>query len=101
MSQKQGAFAEYITIPREALAAKSDDVPYHVAAATPTVALTSLQSLRDLGRLSEGGKALIIGAGGGIGSVALRHHDAKWGLGHWHGACAVFFQALLLRTGRL
>lgn len=70
-SQKQGAFAEYITIPRDELAIKPDSVPFHVAAASPTVAMTSLQSLRDLGRLGEGGKALIIGAGGGIGSVSV------------------------------
>ena len=31
-STKQGAFAEYVTLPREALAAKPDDVPFHVAA---------------------------------------------------------------------
>ena len=28
--QKQGAYAEYVTVPREALAPKPDDVPYHV-----------------------------------------------------------------------
>ncbi len=70
-SQKQGAFAEYITIPRDAMAAKPEDIPFHVAAAAATVAMTSLQSLRDLGGLGEGGRALIIGAGGGIGSIAI------------------------------
>ena len=47
--QKQGAFAEYITVPRETLTTKPDDVPFHIAAAAATVAMTSLQSLRDLG----------------------------------------------------
>ena len=70
-SQTQGAFAEYVTLPREAVGAKPDKVPYHVAAAAATVAMTGLQSLRDLGGLGEGAKALIIGAGGGIGSVAV------------------------------
>lgn len=70
-SQKQGAFAEYVTLPHAAVAVKPDDIPYHVAAAAATVAMTSLQSLRDLGRLGEGDKALIIGAGGGIGSIAV------------------------------
>ena len=70
-SQTQAAFAEYVALPREALAAKPDDVPYHVAAAAATVAMTSLQSLRDLSGLGEGGTALIIGAGGGIGSVGV------------------------------
>ena len=86
MSQKQGAFAEHITMPREALAAKPDDVPYHVVAATPTVALTGLQSLRNLGRLSAGRKALIIGAGGGIGSLAVG--IGKRLGGHVTGVCS-------------
>ena len=71
MTQKQGAFAEYITVAREALAAKPDAVPFHVAAASATVAMTSLQSMRDLGRLAEGKKVLIIGAGGGVGAVSV------------------------------
>ena len=86
MSQKQGTFAEYVTLPRAALAAKPDDVPYHVAAAAATVTMTSLQSLRDLGRLGEGGKALIIGAGGGIGSVAVG--IGKRLGGHVTGVCS-------------
>ncbi len=85
-SQKQGAFAEYVTLPRTALAAKPDDVTYQVAAAAATVAMTSLQSLRDLGRLGEGGKALVIGAGGGIGSVAVG--IGKRLGGHVTGACS-------------
>jgi len=70
-SQRQGAYGEYIAVARQAIAAKPDDVPYHVAAASATVAMTSLQALRDLGRLGKGGKALIVGAGGGIGSMAV------------------------------
>ena len=70
-SQKQGAFAEYITIPRIEITVKPDDIPYHVAAASLTITMTSLQSLRDLGRISKAGKLLIIRAGGGIGSVSV------------------------------
>ncbi len=85
-SQKQGAFAEYVTSPRASVAAKPDDVPYQVAAAAATVAMTSLQSLRDLGELGEGGQVLIIGAGGGIGSVAVG--IGKRLGGHVTGVCS-------------
>ncbi|MDH3651367.1 MAG: alcohol dehydrogenase catalytic domain-containing protein, partial [Saprospiraceae bacterium] len=71
MFTKQGTFAQYVTLPYPTLAVKPDDVPYHVAAAAATVSMTSLQSLRDHGRLQEGGKLMIIGAGGGIGSVSI------------------------------
>jgi NADPH:quinone reductase-like Zn-dependent oxidoreductase len=57
-----------------------------VAAAAATVAMTSLQSLRDLGGLGEGGKALIVGAGGGIGSVAVG--IGKRLGGHVTGVCS-------------
>jgi NADPH:quinone reductase-like Zn-dependent oxidoreductase len=85
-SQKQGAFAEYITVSLEELAVKPDNVPFHVASAAATVAMTSLQSLRDLGRLGKGDKVLIIGAGGGIGlvSVGIGKHLG----GHVTGVCS-------------
>lgn len=70
-SQRQGTFSEFIVIPRDELAAKPDDVSFDVAAAAATVTMTALQSLRDLGKLKEGRKALIIGAGGGVGAVAV------------------------------
>jgi len=68
---KQGTFSEYITLSREELAVKPDNVSYHIAVASPTITMTSLQSMRDLGGLDEGGKVLIIGAAGGIGSVSV------------------------------
>lgn len=70
-SQKQGAFAEYITISREEIAVKPDKVPHHMTAASATVTMTALQSLRDEGELAEGKNVLIVGAAGGIGSVAV------------------------------
>jgi NADPH:quinone reductase-like Zn-dependent oxidoreductase len=70
-SQKQGTFSDYITIPYRDIAIKPANISYHLAAAAATDAMTSLQSLRDLGRLSDGDKVLIIGASGGVGSVAV------------------------------
>ncbi len=70
-STRQGAFSELVTLPREALAAAPGGVPAHQAAAAPTVALTSLQALRDHGELGQGGRALVIGAAGGVGSLAV------------------------------
>ena len=70
-TQRQGSYAEYVTLPRRELAAKPDDVPFEVAAASATVTMTGLQSLRDLGGLTAGGHALVIGAAGGIGAVSV------------------------------
>ncbi|KAA3618350.1 MAG: NAD(P)-dependent alcohol dehydrogenase [Calditrichaeota bacterium] len=68
---RQGSFSEYITLPRTELAVKPDNVPSHIAAAAATISMTSLQSLRDIGGLQKDGKVLVIGAAGGVGSVAV------------------------------
>ena len=70
-SQKQGTYAEYITIARTEISTIPENVSFDIAAAAPTIAMTSLQSMRDLGRLKEGGKVIIIGAGGGIGAISI------------------------------
>jgi NADPH:quinone reductase-like Zn-dependent oxidoreductase len=68
---RQGAFAERVAVDRTTIAVKPASVSHEVAAAAATPALTALQSLRDLGRLPDGGRALIVGAAGGVGSLAI------------------------------
>lgn len=67
----RGAFAEQAVLPAANVAPRPDAVDDHVAAAAATVGLTALQSLRDIGGLPDGGRALIVGAGGGVGSLAV------------------------------
>jgi len=68
---RQGAFAECITVDRTTVARKPAGVSHEQAAAAATAGLTALQSLRDLGRAREGSRVLIVGAAGGVGSLAL------------------------------
>lgn len=84
-STKQGTFAEWVTLDADSVAAKPDDVPHHVAAAAATPTMTSLQSLRDLGRLTDGDSVLVIGARGSVGSMAVG--IAKRLGGHVTGVC--------------
>ena len=51
---------------------KSSALSFPEAAALPVTYLTSLQSLRDYGKLTEAGRLLIIGASGGCGISALQ-----------------------------
>lgn len=69
--QEQGSFSEYVTVPAEDVAAKPEKVPCDLAAGAATETLTALQALRDIGGLQEGGKVLILGAAGGVGSAAV------------------------------
>ena len=70
-SNKLGAFAEYTLSMASGLTRKPAGVSHAVAAAAATPATTALQSLRDLGHLPSRGRALIIGASGGVGALGV------------------------------
>jgi len=67
-----GAFAEYISVPHRRLARKPSNLTFDEAAAVPLAAATAIQGLRDVGGIKAGDKVLIIGASGGIGTLAVQ-----------------------------
>src|SRR6184192_270311 len=67
-----GGFAEYVSVPEEALVLKPANISFEKAAAVPQAALTALQGLRDKGQIQKGQKVLIHGASGGIGTFAVQ-----------------------------
>jgi NADPH:quinone reductase-like Zn-dependent oxidoreductase len=70
---RDGAFAEFVTIPEErALARKPANITFAQAASVPIAAITALQALRDKGKLKPGHKVLINGASGGVGTFAVQ-----------------------------
>jgi NADPH:quinone reductase-like Zn-dependent oxidoreductase len=76
---RDGWAAEYVTIEARSLAPKPTTVDFIEAAAIPQAGLTSWQALFDHGHLESGQTAVIHGAGGGVGSVAVQ-------LARWAGA---------------
>lgn len=67
-----GAFAEYVCVSEKTLVRKPPNITFEEAASSPLAAITSLQGLRDKGRIQHGQKVLINGASGGVGTFAVQ-----------------------------
>jgi NADPH:quinone reductase-like Zn-dependent oxidoreductase len=69
---RNGVAAEYAALPAEALAPKPSRLSHIEAAALPMGGLTAWQALFVHGRLARGERALVTGASGGVGHIAVQ-----------------------------
>jgi NADPH:quinone reductase-like Zn-dependent oxidoreductase len=76
---RDGVAAEYAVAPAKELAPKPRSLSDIEAAAVPMPALSAWQALFEHGRLVEGQRAVVHGAGGGVGAHAVQ-------LARWRGA---------------
>jgi NADPH:quinone reductase-like Zn-dependent oxidoreductase len=67
-----GAFAEYVSVPQDALALKPNGIAFEQAAAVPTSGFIALHNLQSGGEIQPGQSVLINGAGGGVGTIAVQ-----------------------------
>jgi NADPH:quinone reductase-like Zn-dependent oxidoreductase len=68
----RGGFAEYVGVIEDRLVFKPANISFEEAAAVPMAAVTALQGVRDKGQIQPGGKVLIYGASGGVGTFAVQ-----------------------------
>lgn len=69
---QNGTFAEYIALPESYLAHRPQNVTMEEAGGIPLVGLTAYQALFDAGNLKEGETLVILGASGGVGTMAIQ-----------------------------
>ncbi len=81
-----GAFAEYACTGESKVVMKPDNVTFEQAASVNVAGLTALQGLRDKGKIRAGGKVLINGAAGGVGTFGVQL--AKSFGAHVTGVCS-------------
>src|ERR1700739_3791133 len=66
-----GTYAELVSVPAECVAPKPRGLNWAEAAALPLVGLTTYRALFVRGRLQRGESMLVVGAGGGIATMAI------------------------------
>ncbi|EMA37758.1 oxidoreductase [Halococcus hamelinensis 100A6] len=81
-----GSYADYARAHEDKLALKPANLTFKQAAVVAISGLTSLQGLRDHGRVEPGQQVLIIGASGGVGTFAVQ--IAKAFDAHVTGVCS-------------
>jgi NADPH:quinone reductase-like Zn-dependent oxidoreductase len=70
--EADGAFAEYVRAPDDAVDPKPVNLTFEQAAAVPLAGGTALMGLRDVARVQPGQRVLINGASGGVGTFAVQ-----------------------------
>jgi|SRR5688572_23298044 len=72
LSGQWGGFAEYVCAQEKFLAPKPATMSFEEAAAIPQAAMLAVQGLIDKGKIKQGQKILINGAGGGVGTFGIQ-----------------------------
>jgi NADPH:quinone reductase-like Zn-dependent oxidoreductase len=68
---RPGTYAELVRVPRECVLPKPAGLSWAQAAALPLVGLTTYRALFTRGRLRTGESLLVLGAGGGVATMAV------------------------------
>ncbi len=72
LSGHWAGFAEYVCAHEKALSLKPASMSFVEAAAIPQAAMLAVQGLLDKGKIQQGQKLLINGAGGGVGTFGIQ-----------------------------
>ena len=77
MGQAKGSFAELVVAKADELVPKPSRLSFEQAAALPVSGVTALRAIDDEGHVQPGQTVLVIGAAGGVGSLAVQIAKAR------------------------
>jgi NADPH:quinone reductase-like Zn-dependent oxidoreductase len=83
----EGSFAELVAASPELLVRKPARLSFEQAAAATISGITALRSIRDVAEVQPGHRVLIVGAGGGVGTLAVQIAKA-FGAAHVTGVAS-------------
>jgi NADPH:quinone reductase-like Zn-dependent oxidoreductase len=69
---QRGSYADTVLVRPDQVAKLPDGVDFETAGALPVAGVTAWMSVVEIGRLAAGQRALILGASGGVGQLALQ-----------------------------
>ncbi|HSJ98480.1 MAG TPA: NAD(P)-dependent alcohol dehydrogenase [Myxococcota bacterium] len=70
--RQRGSYADTVFVRPDQLCPLPEDLDFEVAGALPVAGVTAWMSVVELGRLGAGQRALILGASGGVGQLAVQ-----------------------------
>ena len=77
MGQAKGSFAELVIARSDELVPKPSGLSFEQAAALPVSGVTALRAIDEAGHVQPGQTVLVIGAAGGVGSLAVQIAKAR------------------------
>jgi NADPH:quinone reductase-like Zn-dependent oxidoreductase len=75
-----GTFADYALLPQTECAPKPTNLSFDEAATLPVSGCTALQAVRDVGKVGDQTRVLVLGAAGGVGHFAVQIAKAHGGV---------------------
>ena len=94
-----GAFAEYAAAPEQSLALKPQNVTFEQASSVPASGYIAFANLTGAGNNMAGQRALVNGAGGGLGTIAASDVEGPRRARHRRGRGAETRHAAIARRG--
>lgn len=70
--RQRGSYADTVYVRADQLCTLPPEIPFEIGAALPVAGVTAWMSVVEIGQLAKGQRALVLGASGGVGQLALQ-----------------------------